>query len=134
MEQKISKDMAEEEFDRFAQSARLDMEKPRDESDRTDIFTSRDLFIYHIQRGNIVVDEEGWPTVKTQSEELPEVRFSKRPRVTALRVMDKYKANDSSAKMLAMMGDTLGISPVKLNSLEYADFEIVSLVFNMFLV
>jgi hypothetical protein len=131
--EKISKEIAEEEFGRFAKAARLDMEKPRDESERTDIFTSKDLYVYHIHKGDMVVDEEGWATVRTQSEELPEVRFTKRPKVTALRVMDKYKSNDSSAKMLAMMGDTLGISPVKLNGLDYADFEIVSLVFNMFL-
>lgn len=134
MEYKISKEMAEEEFDRFAQAARLDMEKPREQADRTDVFSSRELFIYHIQRGNITIDEEGWPTVHTQNEELPEIKFRCRPKVTALRVMDKYKSTDESAKMLAMLGATLGISPVKLNALDYADYEIAGLVFSMFLV
>jgi hypothetical protein len=134
MEDKISKEMAEEEFDRFAKAARLDMEKPRDQADRTDVFSSKELFIYHIQRGNISVDEDGWPTVHTQSEDLPDIQFRCRPKVTALRVMDKYKATDESAKMLAMLGATLGISPAKLNALDYADYEVAGLVFSMFLV
>ena len=134
MEEKISHKMAEEEFNRFATVARLDMEKPRDFSERTDVSSSRDLFIYHVKRGDIEVNEEGWPTVLTQSEDLPRIEFTKRPKVTALRAMDKYKQGDQSAKTLAMMGDTLGIAPVKLNSLDYADFETVSLVFSLFLV
>jgi hypothetical protein len=134
MEYKVSKEVAEEEFSRFAQAARLDLEKPRDESERTDVFTSRDLFIYHVMLGDIVVDEGGWATVKTQCDELPEVRFTKRPKVSALRVMDKHRASDGNARLLSMIGETIGIAPARLNALDYADFEIVSLVFNMFLV
>jgi hypothetical protein len=133
MTEKICKEIAEQDFNRFATVARLDLEKPRDESERTDIFTCREQFIYHVMRGNIVVNEEGWPTVLTQSEDLPRIEFTKRPKVTALRAMDKYKQGDASAKTLAMMGDTLGIAPVRLNSLDYADFETVSLVFSLFL-
>lgn len=134
MEEKISHELAEAEFNRFARVARLDMEKPRDFSERTDVNSSRDLFIYHVKRGDIEVDEEGWPTVLTQSEDLPRIAFTKRPKVTALRAMDKYKRSDETAKTLAMMGDTLGIAPVKLNGLDHADFETVSLVFSLFLV
>jgi hypothetical protein len=133
-EQKISQEMAEEEFNRFATVARLDLEKPRDESDRSDVLTMRDLFIYHVKKGNITVDDEGWPTIRTQSDDLPQIVFHNRPKVTALRAMDKCKRDNNNAKFLSMMGDALGIAPVRLNSLDYADFETVSLVFNLFLV
>lgn len=132
-EVKINREVAEGEFQRFADMARLDMDRPRNSNERRDIEEDKEQFVYFVEKGRIVVDEEGYPTVRTESEELPEVRFGRRPRVTSLRAMDKCKKNNENGKMLAMMGDTLGIAPAKLNSLEYADFEVVSLVFSLFL-
>ena len=130
---KITKEVAEAEFQRFADMARIDMERPRNTNERRDLEDDREQFVYFVEKGRITVDEEGYPTVNTESEDLPTVRFGRRPRVTALRAMDKCKKNNENGKMLAMMADTLGIAPAKLNSLEYADFEVVSLVFSLFL-
>lgn len=129
--EKVSKEIAEQDFRRFAEFARLDEERPRDESDRADFHTSVARFKYYIQRGVISVDDDGHATVHTENDLLPEIVFNNRPRVTALRSMDSQKSGN--AKMLAMIGATLDIPPVKLNTLDYADFEIVSLVFDMFL-
>ena len=130
---KINKEMAEAEFQRFADMARLDLDRPRNANERRDIEEGKEQFVYFVMKGRITVDDEGYPTVKTESEELPTIRFGKRPRVTALRAMDKCKKNNDNGKMLAMMADTLGIAPAMFNSLEYTDFEVVSLVFSLFL-
>lgn len=131
--EKISREIAEADFDRFCDMARLDFDRPRNTSERRDLDDDRASFIYFVEKGRITVDEEGYPTVHTDSEELPAVRFGKRPRVTSLRAMDKVKKNNDNGKMIAMMADTLMIPSAKFNTLEYADFEIVSLVFSLFL-
>lgn len=130
---KINREVAEADFQRFADMARLDLDRPRNSNERRDIEDDKEQFVYFVMKGRITVDDEGYPTVKTDSEELPEVRFGRRPRVTSLRAMDKCKKNNENGKMLAMVADTLGIAPAKLNTLEYADFEVVSLVFSLFL-
>jgi hypothetical protein len=129
----ISRETAEADFQRFADMARLDMEKPRNENDRRDIEEDKETFIYYVAKGSITVDDEGYPTVKTESEDLPAIRFGRRPRVTSLRAMDKCKKSNENGKMLAMMGETLMIPAAKFNTLEYSDFEKVSLVFGLFL-
>lgn len=131
--EKISREIAEADFNRFCEMARLDMERPRNANDRRDLDEDRDSFIYYVQKGVITVDDNGYPTVHTQSEDLPAVRFGRRPNVTALRAMDKCKKTNDNGKMLAMMGDTLMIPSAKFNTLEYIDFEAVSLVFSLFL-
>lgn len=130
---KITKELAEADFQRFADMARLDLERPRNSNDRRDLDEDKEQFIYFVTKGRVTVDDDGYPTVHTESEELPAVRFGRRPRVTALRAMDKCKRNNENGKMLAMMADVLGIAPAKMNALEYADFEVVSLVFSLFL-
>jgi len=131
MKDKISYEQAVEEFDRFAEFARLDMDKPRNESDKSDLLTRKDQLVYYIQKGMVSVDENGHPTLHTFSNELPEVQFDNRPNVTGLRAMDK--SNTTNSKLLSMIGSTVGIAPQKLNVLDYDDFDRLSLVFNFFL-
>lgn len=134
LETNVSREVAEAEFERFAEAARLDLGKPRNENDRRSVADDRELFVYQVMRGRISVDEDGWPTVHTDSEALPVVRFSSRPRVTNYRAMDKVKATNEIGKMLAMIADVTGVPTALLNGLEQADFENVSLTFGLFLV
>ena len=132
-EKNISSEVAEEDFVRFCSMARLDMDRPRNENDRRDLDDDRIQFIYSVTKGKIEVDENGYPTVHTECEDLPSIRFGRRPQVSALRAMDKCKKSNENGKMIAMMADTLAIPAARFNKLEYADFEIVSLVFSLFL-
>lgn len=133
METIISREVAEADFERFCETARLDLNKPRNNNDKQDLGEQRELFIYYVMRGRLTVDDDGWPTVITQCEDLPEVRFSRRPCVPALRAMDKVKATNENGKLLAMIGDVLGVPTASWNKLEFVDFEVVSLVFALFL-
>ena len=130
---KVSKEIAEADFERFAARARLRLDRINDSDTRRDVANEREQFIEEVMDGRIVVDEEGWPTVYTESEILPELKFTNRPKVTALRAMDKAKPGNENAKMLAMMADTLRIPSAKFNSLDLIDFQNVSLVFSFFL-
>ena len=132
-EPKVSNEVAEQDFQRFADMARLKLDRVRNENERRDLGEDRQYFIEEVMDGRIVVDENGYPTVLTESEELPEVKFTRRPRVTGLRAMDKCKKENENGKMIAMMADTLGIAPAKFNTLDTVDFENVSLVFGLFL-
>jgi hypothetical protein len=129
----IPKEVAAADFDRFCGMARLDRDRPRNSNDRRDLEDDCELFIYRIMVGEIEVDDEGYPTVHTESEALPRIRFGRRPKVTALRAMDKCKSSNENGKMLAMMGDSLLIPSSKFNTLDYVDFERVSFVFGFFL-
>lgn len=129
----VDRETAISEFERFASCARLKLDRVRDGNTQRDLNQDRDFFIEEVMEGRILVDDEGWVTVRTESETLPEVKFTKRPKVTGLRAMDKCKANNDNAKMLAMMADTLGISSALLNTLDMVDFENIGLVFGLFL-
>lgn len=130
---RIAKEVAEADFYRFAAVARLRLDRISDSDSRRDIEKEREQFVEEVMDGRIAVDQDGWPTVYTESEILPEVKFTNRPKVTALRAMDKAGLGEENAKMLAMMADTLRIPSAKLNSLDWVDFQNVSLVFGLFL-
>lgn len=132
MKEKISKEQAVEELNRFLEFANFDEDDPRSEEDAADLEMSIKRLLHQIQIGKVAIDDCGHAVVYTSNEELQVVTFDNRPKVSALRAMGKHK--DSTAKTISMMADTLRIAPQKIGLLDTRDFSRVSLVFNFFLV
>lgn len=133
METKIPKDMAENDFQRFADFARLDLDSYRTEMQAEKVNACREHFIEAVMDGRILVDEEGGVDVKTSLEELPSVRFSRRPRQSDRKAMDRCKLTAIEQKEDAWLSSLCGIPVQVLNKLEQADIRLVKEVFHLFL-
>ena len=131
-ETKVSQEVAEHEFERFAETARLDMDKPRNANDRGELNENRELFIYYVTKGQITVDDDGYATVHTQCETLSEVKFDGRPKVRSRRAIDRVKNTSQVAQQLALIADTVGIPVASFNKLDEVDMEVVELVYSLF--
>ena len=133
METKVTKEVAEQEFERFAATARLDMDKPRNDNDRLAIDESRELFIYYVMKGLITVDDDGYATVHTECVDLPEVKFSNRPKVMHRRAVDRVKNTSQASQGMAVIADVVGKPTALLNKLDDVDYQVVELVYLLFL-
>ena len=128
----ISQAVAEEEFERFCKAARLKMDRVRDQLSQKDIKADKQYFIEELMEGRITVDSDGWPTVHTENEALPEIVFNKRPTGKSLMAMDKKKSGQDAAKMFAIVGAYLGINPPRLMDLDDVDWVNVECVYSLF--
>jgi len=134
MENQISREVAESDFDRFAKFARLKMDRVRNLNEKTDVEELRAFVVDEIVDGRITVDDGGRVTIRTESAETPEVKFVHRPFGTIIKAMDMQKTGQDGAKQLAAIAETCGISKAKLEALEYRDLANVQVIFSMFLV
>ena len=123
--EKVSKEIAEKELERIAKAARKKVEYIDTED--------KEMIIDDIIDGWITVNEDGFPCVITENEDLPEVNFKRRPCGFDWKVFDKYGEGKNVTKMNAMMGSVLGIAPALIEKLEEPDFQRVKRVFSVFL-
>jgi hypothetical protein len=82
--------------------------------------------------GKIIVDENGWPTVMTDLEEMKEIRFSRRPKGFDRVQMDKLPADALHSRMFAWIASLTGKSSKRLQELEEHDLSFVEAVFHLF--
>ena len=130
---KITTEVAEADFQRFADKIRLDMEKPRNENERRSIDMARETFIYAVTKGFITVDEEGYATVITECEDLPAVRFGGKAKAIHRRAIDKVKDTSKVSQQQAHIAAILEIPTAKLIQLDEHDTQYVELVYELFL-
>lgn len=130
----ISKEMAEVEFARLCKFARVRLDRPRNKNDKADVEDMKDTLIADLMEGRIVVDDEGKPTVITESEDLPKISFTHRPLGTIFRAMDREKNGQDNAKTIAAVAESVHIAPDRLRALEAADLMTVLTLFSFFLV
>jgi hypothetical protein len=133
MDEKISREVAVAEFDRFAEFARLEMDSFRSESAQEKMETYRQHFIENVMKGRIAVDEDGAVTCSTESEALPEVVFTRRPRQGDRKAMDTCKLTHVEEKEDAWLARVTNIAPSRLAKLEQHDIKMVKEVFYLFL-
>jgi len=133
MDEKISREMAEAEFERFAACARLDLSEFRPEKDKAEVDANRESFIEDVMAGRLVVDAEGWPTVLTESEDLPQVRFPRRPSGVDRIAMDKCKQDALNYRTYVWVGSVTKVAAAKLSALDDHDWKRIWRVFDLFL-
>lgn len=133
METKIPRDMAENDFQRFADFARLDLDSYRTEAQAEKVNACREHFIEGVMSGRVVVDDEGAVEVRTQSDDGIVVHFSRRPRQSDRKAMDRCKLTAIEQKEDAWLASLCGIPVQTLNRLEQADMRLVKEVFHLFL-
>jgi len=135
--EKISKEVAEAEFERFAEFARLKMNSYRSEANNEKIETYRQHFIEAVMCGRLTVDAEGQVMIITECEAVPEVSFGRRPTQGDRKAMDSVRMMPNTlpmeARTIAHIASVTGIAPAKFNKMEEHDIRLVKEVFELFL-
>jgi hypothetical protein len=129
----IPREVAEADFERICRAARLKWDRVRDLNTKKDLEQEKQYIIEEIMEGRITVDQEGWPTVITESEQLPQVKFKRRPIGRDWMAMDRFKEGQDVKKMFAVMAGYLGINSALLEDLEEADLDNVQALHGIFL-
>lgn len=136
-EEKVSRDVAEEEFEQFADFARLKMDSYRSEIAQEKVTTCKEHFIEAVMCGRITVDDEGHVVITTECEAVQTVRFGRRPTQGDRRAMDRVKMNAGmipiEAKEDAFLASVTGIAPALLGKIEDHDMRLIKEVFHLFL-
>ena len=130
--EKVSLEIAESDFLRMCKAARLNWERQVSiDSDAAN--TDKSLVVAAIMDGLLEVDESGFPTIKTESDELPEIKFKRRPRGKDLLASEKFKKEQRMSAYYAVIAQYLGINPTYLKELETVDLTLVQTVYGIFL-
>lgn len=128
---KIDEETAQAELDRFLEKARVDKDEPRPEKAQQEFDHACKLFKYHLSKGRITVDDEGWPTVHTEADFLSNVTWSRRPKGS-----DRCASLEGDKHVSAMytwVASVTGKPAGTFRKLDDADWDVVVLVHQLFL-
>lgn len=134
MENEISREVAEEEFERMRKYARARFNRVRNKNEKLDLDDLKESLIADIMEGKVIVDEKGSPSVLTESEDTPKITFTRKPWGAISGAMDREKAGQENKKMTAGISAATGVIMGRLEALEVSDFMILSNVFSIFMV
>jgi hypothetical protein len=134
MEQQVTREIAEQDFDRILKAARIKWTIYSKIIGR-DADVDREIIIDAIEDGRITVNDEGFPTVypDTQTEKLKEVKIFRRTTRGDKLAMDRVKDGHNIAKQDAVLAKFLGIAPGMLQLLEDRDYNLIDCLWTIFL-
>ena len=130
MTDKINKEQAELEFDRFADAMRLDLDPEGiDENERRDMEADRRAFLKSMMRGDLVLDDESRPVFTPESGD-PLTFY--RPKGSSFLAADKKKPGHDTAKAFAILGELTRQPAVIFSRMEYSDLKVCLAVMTLF--
>lgn len=134
MEQKVSEEVAELEFQRFVEEMDLDVnESEMDENDLKDFLNEKKKIIRAIQRGSLVVTEEGLPVfTPTRNVDATPITFYE-PTGASLLAMDKRKKNEDFSKFYTVLADITKTNAGVFAELKMSDLKVCIAIGTLFL-
>lgn len=130
MENKIDRETAEREFDRFMDAMDLDTDSSAwDEDDRKSFDQQKDRIVRAIQNGSLVVNDDGEPVYTTGAETLT---FHE-PKGSALMAMDRRKKGEDVGKFYATMADITGTNAKTFALMKNRDLKVCMAITALFL-
>lgn len=126
---KISKDMAEIEFQRFVDSMDLDIdETTMNDEDKDSFLIQKRKLISAIEKGYLVINENGEAVYTPQKSDVGSLTFHERTGASIL-AMDGKKKNQDIAKMYAVMADMCKVSAKTFANLKGVDIKTCEAIF-----
>jgi hypothetical protein len=133
MEDKVCKETATEDFERMVIAAEVDPEGMSDE-ELSDYDDTKRKFIRLIQRGKLTIDDNGLPTLHTNTDIVPELRF-RSPYASVIIAQGRVTNNNKPAEGRAMIAEATGVAPKLIDKgVSGRDFIIAQKIMNFFLV
>ncbi len=132
-EQKVATEVAQAEFERFAEAMDLDTDVDRmDEDDKTAFTNQKRRVVRAIEDGHLVVDDKGQPVYTPQLGDQTPITFYE-PTGVSLMSMDKKKANENVAKVFATLADMTKTSSQRFASMKGRDVKLCQALYLLFL-
>jgi len=134
-ENKLSKEVAEQEFQRFADMMDLDLDlTSMDSEDGKDFTLQKNRIIKAMMNGALVINDEGCPVYTPQfaGGDVNPITFYE-PTGAALMAMDRKKAGHDVGKMFASMGEMTKTSTGLFAKMKNRDLRICMAVTTLFL-
>lgn len=129
----VAQEVAEAEFDRFAAMMDLDVDESRMDAD--DLKSFRDqkhVLVRAMMRGHLCIDDKGQPVYTPQLGDTTQITFFE-PTGATIMASDKLKRGESTARMLAMMGDMTKTSPQRFAKMAGRDLKVCQTIAILFL-
>jgi hypothetical protein len=131
-EEKIAKEVAEQEFDRFVEAMDLDLDTAdMDAEDLTAFNKQKSRIVGAIQRGSLVINENGeavYTPWRPGSKHKEAITFHERTGAS-LMAMDGKKKNHDVAKTYAVMADMCKVHPNVFAGLVGSDVKVCEALF-----
>lgn len=133
-EDKISVEMAEQEFDRFVEAMDLEFDTgAMDQEDVKGFEHNKGIVIKAIQKGVLIIDDNGQPVYTLQrTEGVPPIVF-REPTGASLMAMDNGRKAEDVKKLYNVMADVTGRAPALFSSMKMADLKVCMAVITLFL-
>lgn len=134
MNDKVAKEVAEQEFSRFVECMDLDVDPAdMDEDDRKGFNQQKDRVIAAIQSGALVISDKGEPTFTPQrSNDADAITFYE-PTGASLMAMDRKKKTEDIGKLYAAMGDMTKTHANVFSKMKMADLKVCMAITTLFL-
>lgn len=128
---KIDREVAKNEFKRFADSRRLERKLARmDENDSRDFHGFSETIIDAIEDGQLVIENDGLPVFTTADGTV--LRWT-RPRGDAYTAMDRKKQSATVGKMYASMAAITHVPDVTFAKMDTMDLDVCMALYSVFL-
>lgn len=131
--EKIAKEVAEKEFERFLVAMDIEDhvdEEGLDKDEVRQIRKAKRMFVRAVQKGRLTVDDAGHPVYTTVSLEQAQTLSFRRPKGEAFMVGDDESSMAVSFNVLAQM---TGVPARTFARMEYNDLEVVQAITKLFL-
>ncbi len=131
---KVAREVAEAEFERFAEAMDLDVEpEGMDDEDLSTFKACKRLMMREMLRGNLVIKEDtGEAAYTPKVGDTNELTFHE-PDGAALMSMDRTKKGHDQKKLNALMGEMTHTSTARFSSMKQRDLRICSAITVLFL-
>lgn len=133
-EYKVSVEMAEQEFNRFAE--KMDLEFDISEMDPEDVKgfeQQKGIILKAIQKGSLVIDDDGQPVYTPQrTPDIAPIVFHE-PTGASIMAMDGGKKTEDVKKLFRVMADATRREPKVFSNLKMADLKVCMAVMTLFL-
>ena len=105
---KVNHEIAEADFQRLVDVAEVDVDG-MSEQETAEFEETKRKFIRHIQTGKMIVDEDGLPSIRLRSAEVPELKF-KVPYTDTIIAQGRVLNGNDAAKARAMLAEVTGVA------------------------
>jgi len=132
IDEKVSREVAEQEFDRFVEEMDLDLDtSSMDTEDRTQFDKQKRRILKAIMRGDLVINAEGeavYTPANPRSKYLDPITFHERTGASMM-AMDGKKKNHDVAKTYAVLADMCRVHPNVFAGLAGTDVKVCEALF-----
>lgn len=134
MNDKVAKEVAEAEFDRFVKSMDLDVD-PSDmsEEDKEAFQQQKDRLVGAIQSGALTINDDGEPVFTPQRTKDSDTLTFHEPTGASLMAMDRKKKSEDIGKLYAAMADMTRSHSSTFSKMRMADLKVCMAITTLFL-